>query len=294
MYPGVAVKVDNDFSNRKSGIFSGLSRLFSGRKKVTEEELHELMEASEEEGLINGAESEMIKAIFALGETVVREIMVPRTDMACIPVDVTTGELIATIIECGHSRIPVYEGTVDNIIGVLYAKDLLRHWGEDSPGLDIRKIARPPFYIPETKKLENLLQEFKKRRVHIAIVIDEYGGTSGLITIEDLLEQIVGDIQDEHDIEEELVQLQSDGSTVVDARLPIEEFEQLFEIEVEREKFDTVGGLIFYLLGRVPEAGDNVVSNGIRLTVLSAGERRIGKLRAERVTEPSPETVQEQ
>ncbi len=285
--------MDNDFSNRKSGIFSGLAKLFSSRKKVTEEELHELMEASEEEGLINEEESEMIKAIFALGETVVREVMVPRTDMACIPVDVSTDELIATIIECGHSRIPVYEGTVDNITGVLYAKDLLKHWRMDSPGLDIRKIARQPFYVPETKKLENLLQEFKKRRVHIAIVIDEYGGTSGLITIEDLLEQIVGDIQDEHDIEEELIQLQPDGSTVVDARLPIEEFEELFEIEVEREKFDTLGGLIFYLFGRVPKAGDNIVSNGIRLTVLSAGERRIGKLRAERVIESSLEPVQE-
>ena len=249
------------------------------------------MEASEEEGLINEDESDMIRAIFSLGETVVREVMVPRTEMACISVDVTAVELIATIIDCGHSRIPVYEGTVDNITGILYAKDLLRYWGEDSPGLDIKKIARPPFYIPETKKLEELLQEFKKRRVHIAIVIDEYGGTSGLITIEDLLEQIVGDIQDEHDTEEELIQLQPDGTTVVDARMPIEEFEQFFEIEVERDKFDTVGGLIFYLLGRVPRTGDEVACNGIRLTVLSAGERRIGKLRAEKVPESVRESV---
>ena len=283
--------MDHDFSSRNSGIFSRLSRLFSGRKRVTEEELHELMEASEEEGLINEDESDMIRAIFSLGETVVREVMVPRTEMACISVDVTAVELIATIIDCGHSRIPVYEGTVDNITGILYAKDLLRYWGEDSPGLDIKKIARPPFYIPETKKLEELLQEFKKRRVHIAIVIDEYGGTSGLITIEDLLEQIVGDIQDEHDTEEELIQLQPDGTTVVDARMPIEEFEQFFEIEVEREKFDTVGGLIFYLLGRVPRTGDEVACNGIRLTVLSAGERRIGKLRAEKVPESVRESV---
>lgn len=285
--------MDHDLSTRNSGIFSRLSRLFSGRKRVTEEELHELMEASEEEGLINEDESDMIRAIFSLGETVVREVMVPRTEMACISVDVTAAELIATIIDCGHSRIPVYEGTVDNITGILYAKDLLRHWGEDSPGLDIKKIARPPFYIPETKNLEVLLQEFKKRRVHIAIVIDEYGGTSGLITIEDLLEQIVGDIQDEHDSEEELIQLQPDGTTVVDARMPIEEFEQFFDVEVEREKFETVGGLIFYLLGRIPRTGDEVACSGIRLTVLSAGERRIGKLRAERVTEPVPEPVQD-
>lgn len=284
--------MDNDSSSRKSGIFSNLSRLFSGRKRVTEEEFHELMEASAEEGLINEEESEMIRAIFALGETVVREVMVPRTDMACISVDVTTDELIAKIIGCGHSRIPVYDGTVDNITGILYAKDLLKHWGSDPLLLDIGKVARLPFYIPESKNLEELLQEFKKRRVHIAIVIDEYGGTSGLITIEDLLEQIVGDIQDEYDSEEELIQLQPDGSTIVDARLPIEEFEQFFEVEVEREKFDTVGGLIFYLLGRIPRTGDEVLTSGIRLTVLTAGERRIGKLRAERVNQIAREPVQ--
>jgi CBS domain containing-hemolysin-like protein len=286
--------VENDSSGRNTGIFRGIAKLFSGRKKVTEEELHELMEASAVEGLINEDESEMIRAIFTFGETVVREVMVPRTDMACIPVDAATEELIATIIACGHSRIPVYEGTVDNITGVLYAKDLLKFWGEGSVSLDIRKLARLPFYVPETKKLEELLQEFKKRRVHIAIVIDEYGGTSGLITIEDLLEQIVGDIQDEYDVEEELIQLLPDGTTEVDARLPIEDFEQFFDVEVEREKFDTVGGLIFHLLGRIPRNGDQVSCSGILFTVISAGERRIGKLRAERITEEARETAQQQ
>jgi CBS domain containing-hemolysin-like protein len=280
--------VENDSSGRNGGLLSGIAKLFSGRKRVTEEELHELMDASEEEGLINEDESEMIRAIFTFGDIVVREVMVPRTDMAAIPVDATPEELIATIIGCGHSRIPVYEGTVDNIIGILYAKDLLRFWGESASSLDIGKVARPPFFIPETKKLEELLQEFKKRRVHIAIVIDEYGGTSGLITIEDLLEQIVGDIMDEYDIEEELVQVQQDGTVVIDARLPIEDFEQYFAITVEREKFDTVGGLIFYLLGRIPRSGDKVSCDGILLTVVSADERRIGKVRAERTL---PETV---
>lgn len=278
----VVTKVDNDASHRNSGILGKLARLFSGRRRVTEEEFHELMEASEEEGLINEKEGEMIKAIFSLGETFVREVMIPRTDMSCISVDAETDELIETIIKCGHSRIPVYEGTVDNITGVLYAKDLLKHWGTESRALDIRSLLRQPFFIPETKNLEELLQEFRRRRIHIAIVIDEYGGTSGLITIEDLLEQIVGDIQDEYDSEEELYQVQSDGSFVLDARLPVEEFEQLFDIEVERDKFDTVGGLIFYLLGRVPQTGDNVSICGISLTVISAGERRIGKLLAQR------------
>lgn len=283
-----------DGSNRKhAGLFDNIARFFSGRRRVTEEELHELMEASQEEGLINVEESEMIRAIFSLGESVVREVMVPRTDMACVTVDATAEELLSTIINCGHSRIPIYEGTIDNIIGILYAKDLLRCWGASGSALDLRSIARPPFYIPETKSLDELLQEFKRRRVHLAVVIDEYGGTSGLITIEDLLEEIVGDIQDEYDTEEELLQLQEDGSVVVDAMLPIEEFEEYFDVQVEREKFDTVGGLVFYLLGRIPGPGEEVVCSGIRLTVLSAADRRIGKLRAVRVIEDGAETVQE-
>ena len=275
--------MDNDQSGKGSGIFETISRIFSGKRRVTEEELHELVEASAEEGLINGEESQMIRAIFALGETVVREIMVPRTDMAAISADSTLKSILETILSCGHSRIPVYDGTVDNIIGVLYAKDLLKFWGEPVEP-DIRLIVRQPFFIPETKNLEELLQEFKKRRVHIAIVIDEYGGTSGLITIEDLLEEIVGDIQDEFDAEEELIQPQSDGTVFVDAMLPIEDFEELFEITVEREKFDTVGGLVFHLLGRIPRCGDTAVVGDLMLTVVSAGDRRIGKLRAERVT----------
>jgi hemolysin (HlyC) family protein len=283
--------LDNDSILKKPGILSMIVRLFSGRKRVTEEELHDLVEASEEEGLINEEESGMIRAIFALGETVVREVMIPRTDMACVSVDASVDDLLGTINNCGHSRIPVFEGTVDNITGILYAKDLLKFWGEDSPELDLRKIARPPFYVPESKNLEELLSEFKKKRVHIAIVIDEYGGTSGLITIEDLLEQIVGDIQDEYDIEEELLHPEPDGSAIVDAMLPIEEFEEYFDIVVEREKFDTVGGLVFYLLGRIPRIGDTAYVDGILLTVLSAGERRIGKIRAERKGQEQPETV---
>jgi CBS domain containing-hemolysin-like protein len=259
-----------------------ISRFLSGRKRVTEEEIQELMDAGEEEGLINEEENEMIRAIFTLRDTVVREIMVPRTDMACVTAAADTREVLATIIACGHSRIPVYEGTIDNIIGILYAKDLLKYWGMDAAALDLRKIVRQPFYIPESKNLEELLQEFKKRRVHIAMVIDEYGGTSGLVSIEDLLEQIVGDIQDEYDLEEEWLQPQDDGTVVVDARLSIEELEEHFSIQVEREKFDTVGGLIIYLLGRIPRSGEELASNGIVLTVLSADERRISKVRVSR------------
>jgi CBS domain containing-hemolysin-like protein len=265
-------------NGKKIGFFDLFSRLLSGRKKITADEIHEFIEASEEEGLVNEEESEMIRSIFSLRTTVVREIMVPRTDMACISVGASVREILNTIIACGHSRIPVFENTIDNIIGLLYAKDLLKHWGEDQEKINVRTIVRPPFFIPETKNLEQLLQEFKRKRVHLAIVIDEYGGTSGLITIEDLLEEIVGDIQDEYDREEALFEVNSDGSITADARMPVEELEELFETDIERDKFDTIGGLIFHLTGKIPAIGDVIEGVGLKLTILDADERKIKKV----------------
>ncbi len=273
-------------SNKKNpSLMTILGRFLAGRKKVTEEEIQELMNAGEEEGLINEEENEMIRSIFALRDTVVREIMVPRTDMACVTVDAAVREVLNSIIACGHSRLPVFDGTIDNIVGLIYAKDLLKYWGMDESAVELKNILRPPYFIPESKNLEELLHEFKKKRIHIAIVIDEYGGTSGLVTIEDLLEQIVGDIQDEYDLEEEWLVEEADGAVIVDARLPIEELEEHFGIEIEREKFDTVGGLIFHLTGRIPAAGEEVADGAILLTVLDADERRIGKVRITRRAE---------
>lgn len=268
---------------KRLGLLEAVSRFLSGRRKITEEEIQELMDAGEEEGLINEEENEMIRSIFALRDTTAREIMVPRTDMACVPIDATVQEVLQSIIECGHSRLPVYDGTTDNIIGLIYAKDYLKYWGMDESAVDLKRILRPPYFIPETKNLEELLQEFKKKRVHLAIVVDEYGGTSGLVSIEDLLEQIVGDIQDEYDVEEEWLTEEADGSVVVDGRLPIEELEEHFDIEIEREKFDTVGGLLFHLTGRIPSVGEEVESDTIRFTVLEADERRVSKVRVSRI-----------
>lgn len=281
-----------DGSGRKNqGLWDLVNRFLSGRRKITEEEIHELMDAGEEEGLINEEENEMIRSIFTLRDTVVREIMVPRTDMACIPVDAPVREVISEIIACGHSRIPVYDGTIDNIVGLMYAKDLLKYWGMNDSAIVVKKIMRIPYFIPEAKNLEELLQEFKKKRVHMAIVIDEYGGTSGLVTIEDLLEQIVGDIQDEYDLEEDWLVEEPDGSILVDARLPIEELEEYYSIKIERDKFDTVGGLIFHLTGRIPHEGEEVSNHSIRLTVVAADERKISKVRI-RLLEPAEESVE--
>ena len=275
---------------KKPGLMETLTRFLAGRKRVTEEEIQEMMNAGEEEGLINEEENEMIRSIFSLGDTVVREIMVPRTDMACVPVDATVREVLSSIIACGHSRIPVFDGTIDNVVGLVYAKDLLKFWGMDDSAVVLKNILRPPYFIPETKNLEELLHEFKKKRVHIAIVIDEYGGTSGLVTIEDLLEQIVGDIQDEYDLEEEWLVEEANGAVVVDARLPIEELEAHFGIDIEREKFDTVGGLIFHLTGRIPAVGEKVENDSIRLTVLEADARKISKVRITKLAKQSEGT----
>jgi len=272
-------------SRRKSGFWEVLSRFLLGRKKITEEEIQEIMAAGEEEGLINQEENAMIQSIFQFRDTIVREIMIPRTDMACISSDATVADIVREIIACGHSRMPVYEGTIDNIIGLIYAKDLLKYWGMNVTAIDVKKIMRSPYFIPETKNLEELLHEFKRKRVHIAIVIDEYGGTSGLATIEDLLEQIVGDIQDEYDLEEEWLIRQTDGSFIADGRLSVEELEEHLGIEVERDKFDTVSGLIYHLTGRIPRTGEEIDGGPIKLIILEADARKIKKVRIVSKTE---------
>jgi len=267
-----------DGNSRRSGFIERVSRFMSGRKRTTEQDINDFIEASEEEGLVNEEECEMIRSIFSLGTTIVREVMVTRTEMACVTLDATIRELLDIIIACGHSRIPVYEGSIDNIVGLLYAKDLLKQWGTDENSLSIREIMRPPYFIPESKNLEQLLQEFKRKRIHLAIVIDEYGGTSGLITIEDLLEEIVGDIQDEYDREETLLTVNPDGSVIADGRLPVEELEEHFDIEIERDNFDSVGGLAFHLTGKIPAIGDTINGGGLCMRIIDADLRRVKKV----------------
>ncbi len=278
-------------SRKKTGIIEILVRFLTGRKKVTEEEIEEIMAAGEEEGLINEEENAMIRSILQFRDTVVREVMVSRTDMACISSDATVSEILREIIACGHSRMPVYEETIDNIIGLVYAKDLLKYWGMEASAIKLKNIMRTPYFVPETKNLEELLQEFKRKRMHIAIVIDEYGGTSGLVTIEDVLEQIVGDIQDEYDLEEEWITCLPDGAYEVDGRLPIEELEEQLGIGIERDKFDTVSGLIYHLTGRIPRTGEDIDAGRFRLVILDADERKIKKVRVimkkEDMEEPS-------
>lgn len=262
----------------KRNIFS---RLFFGRPRVrSEEELQEVINASELEGIINEEEGEMFHSIFEFGETMVREIMVPRTDMVCCSTEATVSEILKAIIASGHSRIPVYQGTTDRIVGLVYAKDLLKFWGVADEDVQVQTVMRAPFFVPETKKIEELLKEFRSRRVHMAIAIDEYGGTSGLVTIEDLLEEIVGDIQDEYDLEEEWLTAEEEGWVLVDCRLNIEDFASHFGFSIPKEKFDTVGGWLVDLAGRVPQQDEQMTAGGLAVTVVECDERTLRKVRA--------------
>jgi len=271
--------LDDGNNRRKDSLLGSLKRFLSGRRRVlSEKELQAAITSSEEEGILNESEGDMLQSIFEFGDTIVREVVVPRTDMVCCAVDAGLDALLQMILDSGHSRIPIYEGSADRIVGIVYAKDLLRFWGAASDSFDLTDVMRTPYFVPETKSIDNLLLDFRTRRVHIAIVVDEYGGTSGLITIEDLLEEIVGDIQDEYDIEEDWLQPQDDGTLLVDARVSVEDLEEHFDLDIPRDKFDTVGGYLFHLLGNVPAAGDEARADGLVLKVVESDERKVRKV----------------
>jgi len=280
--------VEDDQNPQRNSFSSTFSRLFRGRSRaLTEKELQDAINSSEEEGILNESEGDMLQSIFDFGDTIVREVIVPRTDMVCCPADATLSDFLELIIRSGHSRVPLFEGSTDKIVGVVYAKDLLRNWGANDETLTLTEVMRTPYFIPETKRIDDLLKDFRTRRVHMAIAVDEYGGTSGLITIEDLLEEIVGDIQDEYDLEIPWLQPQDDGTLLVDARANVEELEEYYDIEIPREKFDTVGGYLFHLLGNVPQKGEKVTDNGLVLMVEDSDERKIEKVRVWRDAEAS-------
>jgi len=197
------------------------------------------------------SEKEMIRGVVELPDTTVKEVLVPRIDVVFVSVDTPTQELFETLIECGHSRVPVYKETIDNVIGILYVKDLLRYLvkGEE---IDIEKIIRKPYFVPESKRLDSLLREFKRRHVHIAIAVDEYGGVSGIVCLEDIIEEIVGDIQDEFDNETEDVLKLEDGAFLCDARVNIQDFNELTGLSLPDTDFDTLGGFVFDLFGKIP------------------------------------------
>ena len=231
----------------------------------------------------------MIRGIMEMEQTTVREVMVPRIDMVAVDAEDGFSEVARLMVEKGYSRLPAYEDTIDNVVGVVYAKEVLRHLARGTCPVSIRELARPAHFVPESKKVDELLTEMRQQRLSIAIVVDEYGGTAGLVTIEDLIEEIVGEIEDEFDIREQAVQLVTPTEAIVDARVGIDDLNEMFDLRIEKEDFDSVGGFIFNNLGRMPSVGDEVRVDGLVMRVLTVMGRRIKKVRVTKVESPSPE-----
>ncbi len=257
------------------------------RSQISMEELKILVERGGEQGVLEAEEEQMISAVIELGEGRVHEVMVPRIDVTAIPVETAFGEALDTILREGHSRIPVYEESIDNVIGILYAKDLLPYLKDNAEPPELRRLLRAPLFVPESMSVDDLLHELQRRKVHIAVVLDEYGGTAGIVTIEDLLEEIVGEIQDEYDVEEPMVERVSETEVRFDGRANIDDFVDAFGVDLadeDREEYDTVGGFVYHRVGGVPKVGDTLDIDGLTLTVESTDGRRVGKVLAVRHT----------
>ncbi len=263
-----------------------ISRLFgadvAADERISSEELRLIIEQGGEQGILEAEEEQMIHAVIELGDQRVHEVMVPRTSMSTLSAAATFEDAIDTVIEQGHSRIPVYEDSVDEIIGILYAKDLLPFLKAGAPERpSLRSLLRTPVFVPESMSVDDLLHELQRRKVHLAIVLDEYGGTAGLVTIEDLIEEIVGEIQDEYDEEEPMIVRLSDDEARVDGRADVDDLSKLFDTDLSLEdadEYDTVGGLIYHRIGGVPRPGDQIKVDGLTITVETTDGRRVGKV----------------
>jgi CBS domain containing-hemolysin-like protein len=253
----------------------------------SEEELKMLVSASHEEGVLEPEEEEMLHSVFDFSDTVTGEIMTPRTDMVCVQADATVKEFIDRALKHGFSRIPVYEESIDNIFGFIHIRDCLKAMVEHRESLHVRELARKVLIVPENKILGDLLPEFQKSKTHMAIIVDEYGATRGMVTLEDVVEELVGDIVDEYDVVQNMIEKQPDGSTLVDGRITLDEANEKLGLEIEDEEFNTLGGHVFGHLGREPQKGDEVADGNYILRVEESDRHRILKLRLIWVS-PSP------
>ncbi|MDP3029609.1 MAG: hemolysin family protein [Deltaproteobacteria bacterium] len=246
-------------------------------------DIRHLVDAGKKQGLFSEEEKKMIERILKLKNTTAIDIMIPHTDMLCLPINTPLDALVQIIIEEGHTRIPVYEGDFDHIVGIVHAKDILKFWKKAWGENSLKDISRPPYFIPETRRVEELLKEFKAKKSHMAIVIDEYGATAGLLTIEDILEEIVGEIQDEYDMPEKIFEEVDKNTISADAKTDIEKIEQRFGVEIPEGKYQSVGGFIINLIGRVPAAGEEISFGPLRIEIESANERKIDKVKITRI-----------
>ena len=247
---------------------------------ISEEEVRRFVNVSEEEGAIKESEKEMIQSVFEFDDIVVKEIMVPRIDMVCINKNASIEELVDLAVDKGHSRIPVFEDSIDDIIGLIYVKDLLQLLQKGKENLTLEDLIKPIYFIPESKQINKLLKEMQNRREHMAVILDEYGGTSGLITIEDLLEEIVGDIQDEYDLEDKQINLINNKEILVDARVDLDDLNDILPFELlDEESYETISGFVLHKLGYLPDEGEKVELEGIVIEIEKIEEHRIQKLR---------------
>jgi len=248
---------------------------------VTEDDLKSLVDAGQEEGVFEKAERQMIYSIFELSDTLAREIMVPRIDMLALDVDTPLVQAVDAVLQAGYSRVPVYEESVDNTLGLLYAKDLLRAWRESDQMETLHRLLRPAYFVPEGKKLDELMAELRNHRIHMAIVVDEYGGVAGLVTLEDIVEEIFGEIRDEYDQSEEAPyqKLQDEGYMFL-GRIALNDFNEIMGSELVSDEADSLGGYIYGCLGRVPNVGETIRQDRLLLTVEQVSARQIRKVSA--------------
>jgi putative hemolysin len=243
--------------------------------ELTEEELRTLVDVGTSEGVVEREEREMIHKVFELEDTVARSVMIPRTDMFCLDIDTPAEQILPALRENLHSRVPVYERTIDVIVGILYTKDLLPYVAGLPPDFDLRARLHPPYFVPESKRADLLLQEFQAKKLHLAIVVDEYGGTAGLVTLEDLLEELVGEIADEYDEPERLIHRVDANTFRVSGKLSIEELNTVAGLSISDEEFDTVGGWVLDLFGRVPRARERITLPELTVTVEKVERTRV-------------------
>jgi len=286
LYPITALMSAFDLPVRR---LSGVSDSERDQAEQAKQEILQVVSEGHAEGAVDDEEIQMIESVMELGDTRAAEIMTPRTDIFALAVDTPWQQTCEKVIDAGHTRVPVYDGDIDNIIGILYAKDLLAQ-GVRGQSQDLREIVRIPYFVPETKPLDDLLRQFKSRKVHLAVALDEYGGTAGIVTIEDVLEEIVGDIADEYDqVAPALVERVSDTAIEADGRLHIDDLNDTLGLHVpEDEDYDTLAGLVFAELGYIPTAGETLIAHGARFTVLDADERKLTRLRVELLPDEDP------
>jgi putative hemolysin len=283
-------------SNGLIGLANLLVGQRSGRGGVSESELLAMADVALEEKVIETEERALIHSIIEFGDTIVREVMVPRPDMKTIEADQSVADALDLSMEMGYSRLPAYGDSVDDVKGVAYAKDLIGAERAGHRDEEVSGYLRPARFVPETKRVSSLMREMQELKYHLAIVVDEYGGTAGLVTLEDLIEELVGEIVDEYDVEEPPVQALADGEISVSARLPVDELEDLVDAQLPEGDWDSVGGLLTNVLGRIPTEGESVVVDGIRLVAERVEGNRIGRIRIVPTPRPpgeAPDTEQE-